>query len=172
MKLECLRKRPGGTKVQLGSAEYHFRPDPKNPTGPHVCEVDNQGHLKTLLTIDAYVLADDDSVAADAPTQVEPAKTASAPAPAPKKGPEKPEAPVNAPEPTQAEKEPHEPAKDPGSEADEEGDDPLYGITAEMLEEMERDELADLYEKVSGKKPHHNTVAQKLIEGITPKLKA
>lgn len=54
MKVTCLLHREGGTKVELGNAEYHFKPQ---PDGKHVAEVSNEEHLAILLAIpEAYRL--------------------------------------------------------------------------------------------------------------------
>lgn len=55
MKIECLRIRDGGTKVTLDDKEYHFAPQ---PDGRHIAEVNATAHIKTLLAIDAYAIAD------------------------------------------------------------------------------------------------------------------
>lgn len=57
MRIECLRIRPNGTKVDLGDAEYHFAPTKGDPR--HIADVTNAGHIKTLLAIEAYRIADE-----------------------------------------------------------------------------------------------------------------
>lgn len=51
MKLESIIKRDGGTKVLLDRTEYHFKPDSNFPTTPHLCDVNNKGHIRILLGI-------------------------------------------------------------------------------------------------------------------------
>jgi hypothetical protein len=52
MKIECKIIRTGGTRVELGSFEYHFEP---LADGAHVAEVANQDHADRFLAIaDAY----------------------------------------------------------------------------------------------------------------------
>lgn len=72
MKVVCLLHREGGTKVELGNAEYHFKPQ---PDGKHVAEVSNEEHLAILLAIpEAYRLDLGDS------KKPAPAKAPAAPA--------------------------------------------------------------------------------------------
>ena len=49
MKIECLLKREGGSKIDLGDEIYHFEP---NAEGVHVAEVTNEDHIATLLAIE------------------------------------------------------------------------------------------------------------------------
>ena len=48
MKIECILKREGGSKVEIGGTEYHFAPQ---PDGAHVAEVSNNGHIQRFLSI-------------------------------------------------------------------------------------------------------------------------
>lgn len=48
MKIECILKREGGSKVEIGSTEYHFAPQ---ADGAHVAEVSNNGHIQRFLSI-------------------------------------------------------------------------------------------------------------------------
>jgi hypothetical protein len=58
MKLELTIKRAGGTPVSLGNKNYEFKPeDPKDPDSAHVCEVDDDSHIATLLGTGVYKLA-------------------------------------------------------------------------------------------------------------------
>lgn len=57
MKIECLRIRPGGTTVELDGETYHFRPEGTETR--HIAEVSKVAHIKTLLSIAAYQVADD-----------------------------------------------------------------------------------------------------------------
>lgn len=52
MKIQCLLKREGGTKIELGGTEYHFK---LQEDGTHVAEVTEQSHINRLLSIkEAY----------------------------------------------------------------------------------------------------------------------
>lgn len=58
--VECLIKRIGGSKVDLGDVEYHFRPETGKHFDPHVAHVADREHLACLLRIpEAYALAAD-----------------------------------------------------------------------------------------------------------------
>ena len=48
MNIECLLKRPGGTRIALGGTAYHFKPDDLDR---HVASVENPDHSKLLLGI-------------------------------------------------------------------------------------------------------------------------
>lgn len=52
MKIECILKREGGTKINLpgdnGDVEYYFK---EQPDGAHVAEVTDKAHIKRLLSI-------------------------------------------------------------------------------------------------------------------------
>lgn len=48
MKIECILKREGGSKVEIGGTEYHFV---QQPDGAHVAEVSNNGHIQRFLSI-------------------------------------------------------------------------------------------------------------------------
>lgn len=52
MKIECILKRPGGTRADIGGIEYHFAPQ---ADGAHVAEVADKAHVQRFLGIaDAY----------------------------------------------------------------------------------------------------------------------
>lgn len=55
MKVECLRQRPGGSEVEFPGVTYYFKPDDR---GRHVAEVNDPAHLRRLLQIDAYQIAE------------------------------------------------------------------------------------------------------------------
>ena len=57
MRIECLRIRPNGTKVEFGETEYHFAPTATDPR--HIADVTNAAHIKALLAIEAYRIADE-----------------------------------------------------------------------------------------------------------------
>ena len=48
MLIECILKRDGGTKVELGNTTYHFAPDSE---GRHVAMVADPDHIGRLLSI-------------------------------------------------------------------------------------------------------------------------
>lgn len=66
MQIECKLKRDGGTKVDMGTAQYHFAP---LADGAHVAEVENEKHIDRFLSIsEAYRLyRADRAPEADAP---------------------------------------------------------------------------------------------------------
>lgn len=52
--IQCLLVRKGGSHVELGDDVYHFTP---NDNGDHVCAVEHDAHISTLLAIpEAYRL--------------------------------------------------------------------------------------------------------------------
>ncbi len=52
MKIECILKRDGGTKVDLDGTQYHFKPQ---EDGSHTAEVSDIDHARRLLSIkEAY----------------------------------------------------------------------------------------------------------------------
>lgn len=54
MKIECILKRAGGTKAEIGGIEYHFAPQ---DDGSHVADVENEAHQDRFLSInEAYRL--------------------------------------------------------------------------------------------------------------------
>ena len=77
IKVECIIRREGGSRVTIGKNTYHFKPQ---ADGAHVCEIDHPPHLSRLLSIsEGYRVYDPDLV--DEPAQ-EPE-----PAPEPKPAP-------------------------------------------------------------------------------------
>lgn len=72
MKIECILRRPGGTKIQIAGADYHFKPEAGNDGGPHVADVADEAHAKRLLAIrEGYRPADSSSAALIAPSVVQ-----------------------------------------------------------------------------------------------------
>lgn len=51
MKIECLRRRPNGTVVTIGTETYHFKPEEEGKDGPHVAPVTIKAHLARFLDI-------------------------------------------------------------------------------------------------------------------------
>lgn len=48
MKIECILKRQGGTKAEIGGIEYHFAPQ---PDGAHVADVADNAHIQRFLSM-------------------------------------------------------------------------------------------------------------------------
>lgn len=85
MKIESLLRRPGGTKVVLDGAEYHFKP---GPDGREFADVTNSDHIGIFASIrEGYRVAGTETKAPE-PTPVavapepEPARPALEPSPA------------------------------------------------------------------------------------------
>ena len=68
MKIELTIRRKNGSKVELGGRTYHFKPDDKDPGGPHVAEVTEPAHVERLLAIPEYRKADTKAAKAEAQT--------------------------------------------------------------------------------------------------------
>lgn len=51
MKIECLRKRPKGSVVTIGTETYHFKPEVDGTDGPHVADVTIKAHINRFLEI-------------------------------------------------------------------------------------------------------------------------
>lgn len=62
MLIESIIRRPKGTKVELGSATYHFAP--RGDDDRHVDDVDDQAHAATLLAIKEGFRSADGSIVA------------------------------------------------------------------------------------------------------------
>jgi hypothetical protein len=54
-----------GTEVVLDDKTYFFAPEDGDINSPHVCTIQHGPHLKKLLAIDCYLLAEDDGATAD-----------------------------------------------------------------------------------------------------------
>lgn len=48
MQIESIIRRKNGTRVTLGSTEYHFTP---NAEGAHVADVENDAHIQRFLSV-------------------------------------------------------------------------------------------------------------------------
>lgn len=74
MKIVCKLKRQGGTKVDIGKVQYHFKPEnPADPDSPHSCEVTNPDHAARFLAInEAYYRADDETMNEPEAPEVDP----------------------------------------------------------------------------------------------------
>lgn len=65
MKIECVLKREGGTKIEMDGVEYHFKPQ---ADGAHVADIADRKHIGKLLTIpEGYLIYDAEQVAKPAP---------------------------------------------------------------------------------------------------------
>jgi hypothetical protein len=54
MKIECKAKREGGSLIDIGDTEYHFKPI---ADGAHVADVANEEHIERFLSIrDTYCI--------------------------------------------------------------------------------------------------------------------
>ena len=58
MRIETTLIRPGGSHVEIDGDAYHFAPTTTDPR--HIAEVRNKDHIKRLLGIDGYQVADDE----------------------------------------------------------------------------------------------------------------
>lgn len=78
--IECTTRREGGTIVEFGDVEYHFRPAPgREPrTAPHVCEVADPDAADRFLSIPDYRLVTDPARRADSGAEVARAAEAAA----------------------------------------------------------------------------------------------
>lgn len=159
MKIESILKRPGGTKVTMGSALYHFAP---NEQDQHVAEVENPDHAKVFLNIpEGYRSLDpiqpqqvslEDAMAvlkAQFPNADFSALTAAA-------GP--------APAADTSEPDPEPDAQEPDDAGDDAEDDPAG------LADMSDEELRAEFEKLIGRKPHSNMLRENMEAQITAAL--
>lgn len=82
MRIQTTMIRKGGSHVELGGTIYHFA---EQADGRHICDVRDTKHIKILLKIDGYEVADDAdredprSAGITAPAAPEPAPAAPAP---------------------------------------------------------------------------------------------
>lgn len=155
MKIETILKRPGGTKVRLGSDTYHFKPDDQDR---HVAEVENPDHVKVLLNIpEGYRSLDPlpaQQVSLDEAMAVLKAQFPNADFSALTGG--------SAPQ-----AEPEAPATAPVIEPDpeDEGDDDPAGLAA-----LSDEELRAEFEELIGRKPNANMLRENMEAQITAKL--
>lgn len=75
MLIESLIKRLGGSFVDLGGTEYHFKPVGDDGTGAHVADVTDDSHAAVLLTIPQYRPYGKDAQAPEEPAPVKDAET-------------------------------------------------------------------------------------------------
>lgn len=70
MKIECILKREGGTKAEIGGLEYHFKP---LDDGAHVANVEDKAHIDRFLSIsEAYKLYHGDLDVDGVPVAIKP----------------------------------------------------------------------------------------------------
>lgn len=70
MQIECILKREGGTKAEIGGLEYHFKP---LEDGAHVADVQEKAHIDRFLSIsEAYKLYHGDLKTDAVPVAIKP----------------------------------------------------------------------------------------------------
>ncbi len=142
MKIECLLRRSGGSRVSLGGTEYHFAPD---TDGRHVADVADEDHIDRFLSIPEGYRLLRASTAPVAPAVDEAPPAAVLPAGG---------AITSDDEANEADAQPVDDDKaDTGA-----ADDPA--------EALNRDALAIEYLKHFGRKPHHKWSAQKIADEL------
>lgn len=173
MKIECLIKRPGGTKVRLGATPYHFKPDELDR---HVAKVENEDHQKAFLSVkEGYVSLDplpirpvslDEAIAALRAQfpDADPAQLAEVISARPEPAQEAPQG-VTVPAPEQGFTATTPNADEAGEAADDaEGDD---AEGDDDLADLSDDDLRVEFEKWLGRKPHHNMLRENMIAQIS-----
>lgn len=87
MKIECILRREGGTRAEIGGTTYHFKPVDL-PDAPHLADIADREHIARFLSItEGYRLAESESegvaaVIVEAPvTPVTPTHSHQMPAP-------------------------------------------------------------------------------------------
>jgi ribosomal protein L12E/L44/L45/RPP1/RPP2 len=164
VKIECILKRAGGTKVTLGGTRYHFLADDQDR---HVAEVENEAHQRVFLNIpEGYrsleavpvpVVTQEEALAtlAAAYPGVDVAALLASAAAAPA-APEATAPEATAPEATAAD------AAQTGTK----GGDAANADGANELNALSDDELRALFEKEVGRKPNAKATADTLIAQI------
>ncbi len=155
MKVECLRQRPGGSEVEFPGVTYHFKPDGR---GRHVAEVDDPAHLRRLLQIEAYQIAENmggaPATTDDDMDDLPPAPAADTP-------------PISA-APVTGEEDGGE--GDPGEGQNGEGEgateDAQTGETAEGLANLSDEELRKVFADRLGRQPHPKATRDTMIAKI------
>ena len=157
MNIECLLKRPGGTRIALGGTAYHFKPDDLDR---HVASVENPDHSKLLLGItEGYrsldplppaqvTLADALAILRQQFPDADLSKIAG-----------------NVAEPAPAETEAVAPV-DAATEAVAADDDKDDGAFADMSD----DDLRAEFEKLLGRKPHQKMLRETMVAQIIAAL--
>lgn len=157
MFIQCLIPRRTGTPVTLSDgAKISFQP---NEHGDHVCDVKDKDHIKQLLRHKGCYR----------PYNSEESRLEKEEAERQKRLQEEQQAQgASNPNPGEGDKTGGDGKENPDA-GEVEGDKPL---TEDQLNAMDRDALADHFEKLAGKKPHHNAGKDKLIEAILSHKKA
>lgn len=155
--IECILKRDGGTKIDLGGMTYHFAPDPE---GRHVAMVADPDHISRLLSIPEGYRLPRASTSIAAQTAVSAPIGAVAPTPAP----------IQTTVPKVEVEQVKLPADDNGEG---EGEGQSQGESAEAeqadtgaLDSMSKEQLAEVYLAKVGQKAHPAMSAAKMIEKI------
>lgn len=160
MLIECILKRDGGTKVDLGDLTYHFAPDSE---GRHVALVADPDHIGRFLSISEGYRIPRASTSPVAQAAVSaPIGAGAVVAQVTTREPELERVSLD---PVQADADADEPApldekQSDGAEAESAGAD------ATPLEAMTKEQLATVYLEKTGKKSHPATTPAKLIELI------
>jgi len=77
MKIECKNKREGGSVIDIGGVEYHFKPQ---ADGAHVADVAYEEHIERFLSIpEAYCIYKASKPTKEAPAPVVEAEAAPQP---------------------------------------------------------------------------------------------
>lgn len=158
MKIECILKREGGTKVDFPSISYHFKPDPKFDNR-HIADVSNEDHIGRLLSIrEAYVMVKTATDFPVEPPKNKPAEPVAPVAPAGPVGPGVPVAPV----------EPIEPVKQ-ADPVETEAKTEAEPVVADGLDAMDRAALVEVYQNRFGSPPPARIGKQGLIAALREK---
>lgn len=173
--IESIIRRPNGTRVTLGSTNYHFKPDAAER---HVAEVSEPAHVDRFLAIPegyraAERLAVTDGISAavqqSQPNPEPPQKPAATNTITPNADPEPPVAdktdePDSTPPPPAADKEPE--ATTPPADEKKADPEPPKGEIGAVLDKTKATEQ---YIAKFGKKPHHawsvEIILAKIAEG-------
>jgi hypothetical protein len=139
MLIKTEAKREGGSLHEVGGTEYLFKPIAKG--ADHVCEVENPGHIQRFLGIPGFTIYDPNAK----PAPVEPV------------APVAPAATTEPVEPSYAGVEPAAPVEPAPVDVE---------PRPVPLEDLTRDELAEIYQDVIGTPAHHRATKATLIERI------
>lgn len=163
MKIECILKRAGGTQIVLGKTSYHFKPDDQDR---HVANVEDADHIEILLRIpEGYQPLDplpqrkvsiDDALAAlkEQFPGADLSAFLSSTAPAPTPAASATTVTTDAAQPVTED-----------ADADDETDSDDNGLS-----DLTDDEIRAEFEKLLGRKPHHNarrdTMEAQIVEAL------
>ncbi len=186
MKIESILKRPNGTTIELDGVNYHFKPESGVVAAPHICEVEEPGHLAILLAIpEGYRIYIPPATAETASEPAPAARTVVAPEssattmpvagvvttdakppahPAPAAAGAKPLTAAQKKKAKAAEAKAAETMESPVD--DDDADAELAAQVREELGELDDGELEDEYARVKGKSPGAEMTRAELIEAI------